>query len=59
MSYDVWPLVTLQEKDAFLRQAADEEYILFFEHDPVVECCTVKHTDRGVRLDQVFKLTDI
>jgi glyoxylase-like metal-dependent hydrolase (beta-lactamase superfamily II) len=59
MSYDVRPLVTLQEKDAFLRQAADEEYILFFEHDPVVECCTVKHTERGVRLDQVFKLTDI
>lgn len=59
MSYDVRPLVTLREKTAFLQKAADEEYILFFEHDPEVECCTLKHTDRGIRVDQTFKLKEI
>lgn len=59
MSYDVRPLVTLREKAAFLQKAADEEYILFLEHDPNIECCTVKHTGRGVALDQTFKLEEI
>ncbi len=59
MSYDVRPLVTLREKAAFLQKAADEEYILFLEHDPNIECCTVKHTGRGVVLDQTFKLEEI
>lgn len=59
MSYDVRPLVTLREKAAFLQKAADEEYILFFEHDPTNECCTVKHTEKGIVLNQTFKLKDI
>ncbi len=59
MSYDVRPLVTLREKAVFLQKAADEEYILFFEHDPEVECCTLKHTEKGVRVDQTFKLKEI
>jgi len=58
MGYDVRPLVTLEEKERFLLEAADNQYILFFEHDPVNECCTVKRTDKGVRLDQVFKLRE-
>jgi glyoxylase-like metal-dependent hydrolase (beta-lactamase superfamily II) len=58
MGYDVRPLITLEEKERFLNEAADNQYILFFEHDPVNECCTVKRTEKGVRLDQVFKLRD-
>ena len=59
MGYDTRPLITLQEKEAFLNEAVDNQYILFFEHDAVNECCTVKRTEKGVRLDQVFKLRDI
>ena len=59
MGYDTRPLLTLEEKDRFLREAADFGYVLFFEHDPVNECCTVKHTDKGVRVDQVFKLLEV
>jgi glyoxylase-like metal-dependent hydrolase (beta-lactamase superfamily II) len=59
MGYDTRPLLTLQEKEAFLRRAADEKLILFFEHDPTNECCTVQHTGKGVRVDQVFRLQDI
>lgn len=59
MGYDTRPLLTLSEKAAFLKEAADKGWVLFLEHDPVHECCTVKHTDRGVRLDQTFALKDL
>lgn len=56
MGYDTRPLLTLTEKDAFMNRAADEEFILFFEHDSVNECCTVQHTEKGVRLKERFTL---
>ncbi|UII30987.1 MBL fold metallo-hydrolase [Fulvivirga ulvae] len=59
MGYDTRPLLTLSEKEAFLKEAADNEYILFLEHDPVNECCTVKHTEKGVRLDKTFSLKEV
>ncbi|GAB1445907.1 MBL fold metallo-hydrolase [Flammeovirgaceae bacterium] len=59
MGYDTRPLITLEEKKVFLNEAADNGYVLFFEHDPVNECCTVKHTEKGVRLDKTFALKDI
>jgi len=59
MGYDTRPLLTLEEKELFLKEAADNKYVLFFEHDPVNECCTVKHTDKGVRVDTLFKLSDL
>ena len=59
MGYDTRPLLTMNEKELFLNKAADEGYFLFLEHDSVNEVCTVKHTPRGVRLDQTFKLEDI
>lgn len=59
MGYDTRPLLTMDEKSKFLEEAARENYILFFEHDAVNECCTVKMTERGVRVDQIFKLDEI
>ena len=59
MGYDTRPLITIQEKKDFLEEAADNNYILFLEHDPINECCTVKHTEKGVRLDRVFPLSEI
>lgn len=59
MGYDTRPLLTLEEKEKFLNEAADNGYVLFLEHDPVYECCTVKHTDKGVRLDQTFSLAEM
>lgn len=59
MGYDTRPLLTLEEKAAFLNEAADNNYILFLEHDPQHECCTVKHTEKGVRLDKTFSLKEI
>ncbi len=59
MGYDVRPLQTLREKEAFLKRAADEGWYIFLEHDPKHEICTVKHTEKGVRLDQTFHLEQI
>ncbi len=59
MGYDTRPLITLTEKQAFLNEAANNGYVLVLQHDPVNECCTVKHTEKGVRLDQVFAFKDI
>ena len=59
MGYDTRPLLTLNEKNEFLNLAAKNNYILFLQHDAVNECCTVKQTEKGVRLDKCFKLKDI
>ncbi|NEM98879.1 MBL fold metallo-hydrolase [Pontibacter burrus] len=59
MGYDTRPLLTLDEKAAFMNKAADENYILFFEHDAVNECCTVQHTEKGVRLKETFSLSEL
>jgi glyoxylase-like metal-dependent hydrolase (beta-lactamase superfamily II) len=59
MAYDTRPLITLDEKARFLKQAAEEDYILFFEHDPVHECCTLQQTEKGVRAKETFKLSEL
>ncbi len=58
-AYDMFPLQTLIEKKAFLEEAADQNYILFLEHDPENECCAVKRTEKGIRLKENFRLSDI
>jgi|TARA_B100000768_G_scaffold78447_1_gene74567 glyoxylase-like metal-dependent hydrolase (beta-lactamase superfamily II) len=59
MGYDTRPLLTIKEKEAFLSEAADNEYFLFLEHDAYSEICTVQHTNKGVRLKETHKFKDI
>ena len=59
MAYDMFPLTTLQEKENFLREALQNNYILFFEHDPTIECCTLEKTEKGIRAKANFKLEEI
>ena len=59
MGYDTKPLVTLDEKEKFLQEAATNNYILFLQHDYYNECCNVQHTEKGVRLDDTFSLSEI
>ena len=59
MSYDMFPLKTLKEKKKFLEEAVQNDYILFFEHDPVNECCTLQETEKGIRVKDTFKLSEI
>lgn len=59
MAYDMFPYTTLQEKKAFLNEAAAGDYLLFFEHDPSIECCSLQLTDKGVRAKDNFRLSEI
>ena len=59
MAYDMFPLTTLNEKKSFLTEAVENDYVLFFEHDPLVECCTLQTTDKGIRIKDSFKLAEL
>ena len=59
MGYDTRPLLTIQEKATFLNEAADNNYYLFLEHDASHELCTVQHTEKGVRLKNTHRFSEI
>ncbi len=59
MAYDMFPLTTLNEKKSFLMDAQQNDHILFFEHDPVIECCNLAETEKGIRVKDTFLLSDI
>lgn len=59
MSYDMQPLKTLKEKTEILERAYKERWLLFFEHDPMHEMCTLKQTPKGIRADQLLNLSDL
>jgi glyoxylase-like metal-dependent hydrolase (beta-lactamase superfamily II) len=59
MAYDTRPLFSMTEKKDFLSEALASEYILFFEHDPVNECCNVQVTEKGIRYKDLFTLEEI
>lgn len=54
MAYDLQPLVTLSEKKKYLKHAADENWVLYFGHDPQYAVATVKNSDKGIVQDKVF-----
>jgi hypothetical protein len=59
MAYDMFPLTTLLEKKSFLQEAAENDYILVFEHDPSIECCTVHKTEKGIRMKESFTIASL
>jgi len=59
MAYDMFPLQTMAEKKIILNDCVEKNYILYLEHDPVNECCTVQQTEKGVRLKETFRLEEL
>jgi glyoxylase-like metal-dependent hydrolase (beta-lactamase superfamily II) len=59
MAYDMFPLTTLNEKKSFLSEAVEKDYILFFEHDPAIECCNLQMTEKGIRQKDTFGIADV
>jgi glyoxylase-like metal-dependent hydrolase (beta-lactamase superfamily II) len=59
MAYDMFPLTTLREKKSFLQEATDKDYILYFEHDAVNECCSLQAGEKGARVKETFLLSDL
>ena len=59
MAYDMFPLKTLNEKKKILTEALEKQYILYLEHDPVNECCTLQQTEKGIRMAEAFTLESV
>lgn len=59
MGYDTRPLLTLGEKESILTEMADKNAILFYEHDPINECSTLQITEKGIRLGETMKLSEL
>jgi len=57
-SYDTRPLLSMEEKQKFLNEAAEKNYLLLFQHDAINECCTVHQTEKGVRVKEKGNLGD-
>jgi glyoxylase-like metal-dependent hydrolase (beta-lactamase superfamily II) len=56
MAYDTRPLITLKEKEEILKSGIKQNTILFFEHDPLIECCNLIETEKGIRPNDTFNL---
>jgi len=59
MGYDVRPLITIKEKEAFLKEACEKKHFLFFEHDSLNECCSLEKTDKGIRPKNYYALSEL
>ncbi len=59
MGYDTRPLLTMNEKAAFLEKAAAENFLLFFEHDAHTEICSLKKTEKGIRGHETYRFKDL
>jgi hypothetical protein len=59
MAYDMFPLTTMAERHKYWAEAVANDYILYLEHDPVNECCTLQQTEKGIRLKEAFKLGEL
>jgi glyoxylase-like metal-dependent hydrolase (beta-lactamase superfamily II) len=59
MAYDMFPMTTLNEKKFFLEEAVNNNWVLFFEHDPVIECGTLQQTEKGVRIKELLNVTEL
>jgi hypothetical protein len=53
MAYDMRPLETLNEKRKILKEASENNWLLFFEHDPKIECCSLINDNGRVKMGEV------
>lgn len=59
MGYDMQPLLVMQEKEKILGESADKNWVLFFEHDPKIEVCTLHRTEKGIRLKEQARVAEL
>lgn len=58
MAYDTRPLLTVEDKKRFFKEALENDYVLFFEHDLYTECCTITETEKGIGVKERFTLKE-
>jgi len=59
MAYDMFPLTTMSERHKYWNEAIANDYVLFLEHDPINECCTLQQTEKGIRVKETFALREL
>lgn len=59
MGYDMYPVQTLHEKEAFLKSAAEHNWYLYLEHDSQNEIITVKEDGKRISVGEEFNLNDL
>ncbi|GAB3936305.1 MBL fold metallo-hydrolase [Mucilaginibacter myungsuensis] len=59
MAYDMFPLKTMEERKNYWAEALAGDYILYLEHDPINECCTLQMTEKGIRVKETFRLCEL
>jgi glyoxylase-like metal-dependent hydrolase (beta-lactamase superfamily II) len=58
MGYDLFPVVTLEEKRKYLSEAVEKDWILFFEHDPYIQSAKIGFSDKGFFIKDSFVIND-
>jgi len=58
MGYDTQPLITLKDKERFFKDALKDDMIIFFEHDLYNECCSLKETEKGIKVKEIYTLEE-
>jgi glyoxylase-like metal-dependent hydrolase (beta-lactamase superfamily II) len=56
MGYDNEPIKTIQEKKEILEHAVQENWLLFFEHDPDIRCASVKKGEKGYEIKEIVEV---
>ena len=59
MGYDMQPLLVMQEKERILGEAVDKNWVLYFEHDPKIEACTLQRTEKGIRMNEAVSVANL
>jgi len=59
MAYDMRPLNTLDEKRRLLKEAAANNWVLFFEHDPKIEACSLQNVEGRMKMKEVLTVNMI
>lgn len=58
MGYDLFPLMTLDEKKKYLKDVSENNWMVFFEHDPYNECATVGLGAKGYNTKECFSVSE-
>jgi len=59
MSYDIESLKTIEEKKSILEESLNNNYVLVFQHDQHIECCTLEMAQKGIRAKDKFRFSEI
>ena len=57
--YDIRPLVSLKEKDLFLKFCCENSVFLYFEHDAFIELGSLRKTEKGIRINEKLRIVDL